>query len=322
MKNNNISDDKLISMVSQELAKLGLIVPMGELEASIVNSYDRIRDAHSLDTSTVTISSDKKDDVYYGTLFNVVCLDIISRYRLAQCTDGYMVTSYLSLLQKYLDNLALVANTERLQAPAVFEEILSKLPVNMTIQRGPDGGWITQVSREKGGKPIRNSIPTQPKINPKQSTGPTPKTRVYSIPLHSIMIPTSLFNDYMTQVRGTDNTNNAATPRQQNVERHICSSCDMTLCGDCTGCQSCNETECGPDLVISVNYQGECFGFRIDPGVVGLERASYTEEEWNECIGALKHAILKAGKVLSKRSGEMMTVFQKAFIREHSGEDD
>lgn len=114
MKNNNISDEKLISMVSRELAKLGLIVPMGELEASIVNSYDRIRDAHSLDTSTVTISSDKKDDVYYGTLFNVVCLDIISRYRLAQCTDGYMVTSYLSLLQKYLDNLALVANTERL----------------------------------------------------------------------------------------------------------------------------------------------------------------------------------------------------------------
>ncbi len=314
--NNEICDDKLVSMITKELAKIGLIIPMSELEYTVIECYDRIREAHSLAPTNVTVDAAIKDDTYYGIIFNVACAEIISKVRLANCTDGYEVTSLLSLLQKYLDNLALVANTERQQAPAVFEEILSKLPVNMTIQRGPDGGWITQVPREKGGKPIQNSIPAQPKINPKQSTGPTPKTRVYSIPLYPIVIPKALFNDYMTMVQGPD------TPRQQNIERHVCSSCDMTLCGDCTGCQSCNETECGPDLVISVNYQGECFGFRIDPGVVGLERASYTEEEWEKCIGALKHSILKAGKTLAKRSGEMMTVFQKAFIREHSSEDD
>ena len=57
-----------------------------------------------------------------------------------------------------------------------------------------------------------------------------------------------------------------------------------------------------------------CFGFRIDPGVVGINRSSYTEDELKECRGAFKHAILRAGRVLSKKSNEMFAAFNKHYL--------
>lgn len=316
--NNEICDEKLVSMVSQELAKIGLIVPLSELESSAILSYERIREAHSLAPQTVTINSCIKDDKYYGILLNVVCADIISRYRLAHCSDGYEVTGWLSLLQKYLDNLAIVADTERQQAPVVFADILKTLSVDVVIRQAPDGGWLSQVPREKGGS--HDGPVNQREYFPKHHI------EVTAIDLNTgkpLPITDPITADALHKIANalTDNHSMPKNP-VHNLSEHICSTCDEAVCGECSGCQSCNEVECGPAITISVNYQGECFGFRIDPGVVGLERASYTEEEWNECVGALKYAITKAGKTLAKRSGEMMTVFQKAFIREHSGEDD
>ena len=48
MSNNyNALDDKLIDRIGQELARIGLMVPISEIEATILKCYDDIREAHS-----------------------------------------------------------------------------------------------------------------------------------------------------------------------------------------------------------------------------------------------------------------------------------
>ena len=44
---NEIIDDKLVSKVGQELARIGLFVPISEIEQVGIKCYDEIRDAHS-----------------------------------------------------------------------------------------------------------------------------------------------------------------------------------------------------------------------------------------------------------------------------------
>ena len=338
---NEIIDDKLVSKVGQELARIGLFVPISEIEQVGIKCYDEIRDAHSLVPTNVTVDTHDKDDKYYGIMTCVICANLIARTRLENVQDGYEATSILALLQKYLDRLAAVAGTERQEAPLVFSDIISRLKIDLVIDGASSGGWIARVPREKGGSPVgstdENNIPTQTQNNPQSETSSKPAgttdadtTMVQAFkvnPLTGQAIPVetpkfvldAIHNIFSASQRAQAQTNHIHVEdnsSQKRFEPRVCSNCTHAICGDCEGCGNCNEIECGSDVTVTVNYLGMCFGFRIDPGVVGINRSSYTEDELNECRGAFKHAILRAGRVLSKKSNEMFAAFNKHYLED------
>lgn len=326
MSNNyNALDDKLIDRIGQELARIGLMVTISEIEATILKCYDEIREAHSLAPNNVTVDAYIKDDKYYGIMTCVVCANIIARARLQSAKDGYEATAVLAILQKYLDNLSVIAGTERQQAPLIFSDIIQKLEIDLVIDGNSAGGWTAKVPREKGGSSEgvtnEDNISAQPKINPHNTssfhTGPSlpgiidilPKeVRDKIQPHHKVFIEA-----FMTAPKRITEEEQQS---QKRFEPRVCSNCNHAICGECQGCGNCDELECGPDITVTVNYHGMCFGFRIDPGVVGVERASYTEDELKECRGALKHAILRAGRILSKKSNEMFAAFNKRYLED------
>ena len=335
---NEIIDDKLISKVGQELARIGLFVPVSEIEQVGIKCYDEIRDAHSSVPSNATVDACIKDDRYYGIMTCVICANLIARTRLENVQDGYEATSVLALLQKYLDRLAEVAGTERQEAPLVFSDIISHLKIDLVIDGAPSGGWTARVPREKGGSLAgvtdEDNIPAQYEVNPQsetpsQTTG-TPSVQAFKVnPLTGHIVPIETPKSVLDAIQNifavpqqaheqmhTNSIRTEDKSSQKRFEPRVCSNCTYTLCGDCKGCGNCNEIECGPDVTVTVNYHGMCFGFRIDPGVVGINRASYTEDELNECRGALKHAILRAGRILSKKSNEIFTVFNKQYLED------
>lgn len=320
MSNNyNALDDKLIDRIGQELARIGLMVPISEIEATILKCYDDIREAHSLAPNNVTVDAYIKDDKYYGIMTCVVCANIIARARLQSAKDGYEATAVLAILQKYLDNLSVIAGTERQQAPLIFSDIIQKLEIDLVIDGNSAGGWTAKVPREKGGSSEgvtnEDNISAQPKINPHNTssfhTGPSLPGVINILPHHKVFIEA-----FMTAPKRITEEEQQS---QKRFEPRVCSNCNHAICGECQGCGNCDELECGPDITVTVNYHGMCFGFRIDPGVVGVERASYTEDELKECRGALKHAILRAGRILSKKSNEMFAAFNKRYLED---EDD
>ena len=336
---NEIIDDKLVSKVGQELARIGLFVPISEIEQVGIKCYDEIRDAHSLVPTNVTVDTHDKDDKYYGIMTCVICANLIARTRLENVQDGYEATSVLTLLQKYLDKLAAVAGTERQEAPLVFSDIISRLKIDLVIDGASSGGWIARVPREKGGSPVgstdENNIPTQTQNNPQSETSSKPAgttdadtTMVQAFkvnPLTGQAIPVetpkfvldAIHNIFSASQRAQAQTNHIHVEdnsSQKRFEPRVCSNCTHAICGDCEGCGNCNEIECGSDVAVTVNYLGMCFGFRIDPGVVGINRSSYTEDELKECRGSVKHAILRAGRVLSKKSNEMFAAFNKHYL--------
>lgn len=317
MSNNyNALDDKLIDRIGQELARIGLMVPISEIEATILKCYDEIREAHSLAPNNVTVDAYIKDDKYYGIMTCVVCANIIARARLQSVKDGYEATAVLAILQKYLDNLSVIAGTERQQAPLIFSDIIQKLEIDLVIDGNSAGGWTAKVPREKGGSSEgvtnEDNISAQPKINPHNTssfpTGPSLPGVINILPHHKVFIEA-----FMTAPKRITEEEQQS---QKRFEPRVCSNCNHAVCGECQGCGNCDELECGPDITVTVNYHGMCFGFRIDPGVVGVERASYTEDELKECRGALKHAILRAGRILSKKSNEMFAAFNKRYLED------
>lgn len=336
---NEIIDDKLVSKVGQELARIGLFVPISEIEQVGIKCYDGIRDAHSLVPTNVTVDTHDKDDKYYGIMTCVICANLIARTRLENVQDGYEATSVLALLQKYLDKLATVAGTERQEAPLVFSDIISRLKIDLVIDGASSGGWIARVPREKGGSPVgstdENNIPTQTQNNPQSETSSKPAgttdadttiVQAFKVnPLTGQAIPVetpkfvldAIHNIFSASQHAQAQTNHIHVEdnsSQKRFEPRVCSNCTHAICGDCEGCGNCNEIECGPDVTVTVSYLGMCFGFRIDPGVVGINRSSYTEDELKECRGAFKHAILRAGRVLSKKSNEMFAAFNKHYL--------
>ena len=298
---NEIIDDRLVSKVGQELARIGLFVPISEIEQVGIKCYDEIRDAHSLVPSNVTVDAYIKDDKYYGIMTCVICANLIARTRLENVQDGYEATSILALLQKYLDKLAAVAGTERQEAPLVFSDIISRLKIDLVIDGASSGGWIARVPREKGGSPVgstdENNIPIQTQNNPQSETSSKPAgttdadtTMVQSFkvnPLTGQAIPVetpkfvldAIHNIFSASQRAQAQTNHIHVEdnsSQKRFEPRVCSNCTHAICGDCEGCGNCNEIECGSDVTVTVNYLGMCFGFRIDPGVIGINRSSYT----------------------------------------------
>lgn len=343
---NEIIDDKLISKVGQELVRIGLFVPISEIEQVGIKCYDEIREAHSLVPSNVTVDAYTKDDKYYGIMTCVICANLIARTRLENVQDGYEATSVLALLQKYLDRLAEVAGTERQEAPLVFSDIISHLKIDLVIDGAPSGEWTARVPRKKGGSLAgatdENNIPAQPKINPQSETpsqtAGTPLQKMKPLYLPNVQaFKVNLLTGQIVPIETpkfvSDAIQNIFTvPQHEHEQMHtnpirtedqssqkrfeprVCSNCTHALCGDCKGCGNCDEIECSPDVTVTINYHGMCFGFRIDPSVVGINRASYTEDELKECRGALKHAILRASRILSKKSDEMFSAFNKQYL--------
>lgn len=129
---NNVVDDTLISLVSAELAHIGLIVPISEIETSAIKVYDNIQEAHRLDPNNKTVNSYVKDDRYYNVLKFATCAEIVSRVRLTKARNGYEAAATLAILQGYLDGLSETAGTVRTIASAVFKDILDGLP-NVSI---------------------------------------------------------------------------------------------------------------------------------------------------------------------------------------------
>lgn len=129
---NNVCDDKLVTMISSELAHVGLIVPISEIENSVIKVYDNIQKAYEADHTNKTVDCYIKDDRYYGTLKFATCAEILSRARLTKARNGYEAAATLAILQGYLDGLSETAGTVRTIAPAVFKDILDGLP-NVSI---------------------------------------------------------------------------------------------------------------------------------------------------------------------------------------------
>lgn len=125
---NSICDDKLVTMISSELAHVGLIVPVSEIENSVIKVYDNIQKAYEADNTNKTVDCYIKDDRYYGTLKYAACAEILSKVRLTKARNGYEAASVLAILQGYLDSLSEAAGTVRTIAPEVFKDILEKLP--------------------------------------------------------------------------------------------------------------------------------------------------------------------------------------------------
>lgn len=279
MKNNSICDDILVEAIAKELVKIGLLVPISEIEQRAVRIYDDITKAHSLVDGIATIDCNNKDERYYAVLTNLLCADIIAETRLSKASDGYEATSILSLLQKYLDNLSKVAKTERRMSPIVFAEIISKLPIELTIA-GDDNGWYVKSVRVKEEK--------------SHETTPMAKEP-------------GRYSNY------TGNPITKERPKTDQQQPRICSTCSQCSSGNCDGCRVCNDTDCAAMVTISVSYLGECFGFPVDPGVIGLEIEAMDQRQFDASSGALKHSILRAARVLSKRSKEILNVFREAY---------
>ena len=158
-KMNNVVDDTLISLVSAELAHIGLIVPISEIETSAIKVYDNIQEAHRIDPNNKTINSYVKDDRYYNVLKFATCTEIVSRVRLTKTRNGYEVSSILAILQGYLDGLAEAAGTIRTEAPEVFSDILSKLPnVKVVFVQSNVGPQIVIGSGVETAKPPRRTV--------------------------------------------------------------------------------------------------------------------------------------------------------------------
>ena len=65
MKNStqyNVCDDKLVSMISTELAHYGLFVPISEIEYNVIKGYDDIKRASQNDPDYKTLDCYIKDD--------------------------------------------------------------------------------------------------------------------------------------------------------------------------------------------------------------------------------------------------------------------
>lgn len=299
MKNNSICDDRLVSSVAKELAKIGLIVPVSEIEQTAIRVYDDIKTAHSLVEGIATIDCRDKDDRYYNILLNIVCADIIARARLEHVTDAYEATSVLSLLQKYLDGLSKVAQTEKHQAPVVFQEILSKLPISITVDSNGNG-WSVRTPKHKGGSPNG----TTPMAN--ESSQDSDEVPSFIKNLAANVLGVSPDDLQVETIRIGRDREKAPGPK-------ICSTCDKCHTGECDGCDACNDTDCENMVRFSVAYRNQCFGVVIDPGVIGLELQKITKRQYKSNITALKASLKAAAKMLSERAEEIFNLFRKEY---------
>lgn len=133
----SICDDKLFSLISNELTRIGLFVGPSEVEKSIIQTYDRLIAAH--DGTNFVLDSSNKDEAYYTFLSNAAIIDIFSKTRLPNVRNSFELNSALCLLDGYLYQLSIAANTERFSARELFDKVIIALPAHITatIQGSP-----------------------------------------------------------------------------------------------------------------------------------------------------------------------------------------
>lgn len=212
---NSICDDKLITMVGNELSRIGLFTPVSEVEQSAISIYGKLRGAYiASNKKNFVLDSTIKNDTYYSFLSNAVIVDIFSRSRLKNIRTPFELNSALCLLDGYLHNLSSVSNTAPFKARDIFEDTIIALPpdaqVAMFIPNPPN----TQSDHHLDAMRYATEYPCQFQGNTKCSD-------YYEVP---------------------------------------------KLCNNCEG------DECFDTINMTIEYGGICFGFRVDPELLGFNQ--------------------------------------------------
>lgn len=249
MKTNSICDDKLISIVGTELSRIGIFVPISEVEQSAVLIYARLREAFAKGTGAFTIDSSIKSDIYYDFLSSAIIVELISKTRLKQVRNGFELNSTLCLLDSYLHKLSNVSGAQNFKASSIFSDVIIALPPEATI------------------------MGTKPNVEFQQHDwGIT-------------MVPKC---------------------NQQ------CTDCyeEPTLCNNCETGDECFDT-----VNMTIEYCGTCFGFRVDPELLGLDKPL------EECdVQVFKNFIKQGAKLFIKEADKVfMQIYRQH--EEFSDED-
>lgn len=121
---NNVCDDVLISLVGQDLAKVGIILPVSEVETLAVQRYDDFVKANKDYGISSRFNSDNKDARYYSIMKCLICARVIATRRLAKTKDQYEISAFLILLQGYLDTIAKAMNMNKIDAQEAFADFI------------------------------------------------------------------------------------------------------------------------------------------------------------------------------------------------------
>lgn len=291
MKNStqySVCDDKLVSMISAELAHYGLFVPISEIEYNVIKGYDDIQRASQNDPDCKTLDCYIKDDRYYAVLSNLACADIMARARLMKVRDAYEAASTLTILQKYLDNVSKAAGTIKTYAPQVFKEIIEtwNFPIQFVIN---NDSWSAAIPKPGESAPQVEDY----KKAPDWSNAIKPYPIAIAPPK----------GGKVTQVRVC--TNN---PQSWDT---------------CSKCPCCDDGEdslatCCDQVTLSVAYRGVCYGFAVDPGLFGLN-GYCLKDDLPDKANVVKNMIQLGARELKKMAQE---IFIGLYTAHHDKEDE
>lgn len=297
MKYNTVCDDRLVEMISTELAHYGIFVPISEIEYNVIKGYDDIQRAHEADPGCKTVDCYVKDDRYYNVLSNLACADIMARTRLLNARDVYDAISLLTILQKYLNKVAEAAGTVKTLAPQVFREIIEswQFPIKFVIS--DDGSWSASVPKNQE-EPETPEYPTQ-----SHST----LTRIEPMPTE--LKPTKSISSFFSK------------PKGGKVVR-VCTNNEAHW-DTCAKCPCCDDFEdslaaCCDQVTLSVSYRGVCYGFAVDPGLFGLN-GYCLKDELPDKANVVKNMIQLGAKELKKMAQE---IFIGLYAAHHDKEDE
>ena len=235
---HSICDDKLRSLVSNELSRIGLFIGPSEVEKSAIQVYDRLIAAQ--DGNNLVLNSRAKDDTYYGFLANAVVIDIFSKTRLPNVRDTFELDSALCLLDGYLYQLSVIANTEQFSAKDLFNKVIVMLPKSVTA----------------GMKHSRHT---------------------------------------------TYQSNNTAAQKE-----------NFKLCTNSDGCDKECE-HCLNNIVLSLNYQGLCWGFRVSPELIGLNQPLENLDQ-----EVIRNFITKACELLCNNAKPALDILHSVYNSENA----
>lgn len=140
MKTNSICDDKLTGLVGTELSRIGIFVPISEVEQSAVLIYAKLRKAYvESNNQNFVLDSMIKSDDYYEFLSSAVIIDLLNRTRLKQVRNPFELNSVLALLDGYLHKLSAVSGAKQFKASSIFKGVILDLPIDFIPNTEPSG---------------------------------------------------------------------------------------------------------------------------------------------------------------------------------------
>lgn len=234
MKMCSICDDKLLGLISNELSRIGLFIGPSEVEKAVIQVYDRLIAAN--DGTNFVLNSGSKDDVYYAFLSNAAIVDLFSKTRLPNVRNPFELNSALYLLDGYLYQLSIAANTERFSAKDLFDKILIALPKHVTASM------------------------QEPLAHPCQAC-------------HS----------------------------------NVAQKENFKLCTNVHGCDiECEQ--CLDNITLSLNYQGLCWGFKVDPELIGLNQPLQNLDQ-----EVIKNFMKKSCELLCKNAEPILSALHTVY---------